>query len=76
METKDFGMCRNPDKIYGNIVIGNLDRPAGECLRFRHNENGAWFEYVPPQYTGQGVRVFELDNPAVVHSLKQMLEGV
>lgn len=71
METKDFGMCRNPD---GNIVIG--DMPAGECLRFRHNRDGAWFEYVPPQYTGQNVRVFKLDNPAVVHSLKQMLEGV
>lgn len=69
METKDFGMCRNPD-----IVIG--DMPAGGCLKLRHNRDGAWFEYVPPQHTGQNVRVFKLDNPAAVHSLKQMLEGV
>lgn len=64
------------EKGYGNLVLGNIDRSAGECLRFRHNKDGAWFEYVPPQYTGENAKIFKLDDPAVVHSLKQMLEGI
>jgi hypothetical protein len=63
------------EKKYGNLVIGNIDRSAGECLRFRYNESGSWFEYVPPQYTGENVKIFKLDNPAVVKMLIQMLEG-
>lgn len=59
---------------YGNLVLGDIDRPAGECLRFRRNESGAWFEYVPPQNTGENVKIFKMDNPVVVKMLIRMLE--
>ena len=59
---------------YGNLVIGGFDRPSGEGLRFRRNERGAWFEYVPPQNTGENVKIFKMDNPAVVKMLIRMLE--
>lgn len=62
-------------KTCGSLIIGEL-KETGECLRFRRNMDGAWFEYVPPQHTGQNAKIFKLDDRTISLTLKMMMEDL